>query len=292
MSEAPIEAVPHRVLMSRIDYDEVVATAQKRLEDMDAAWSSYAHNKLESHIVGRLGEVAVMTWLKDVGLNPTDTSDDGTASGDIAVTAASAPSMGSKSRVAAIEVKTSREAWWVRNGRCLNARQFATPRCDIVVWCAVQNELPGRSVLVMGWLPVATALQDVEPMFRGGHPQLRVRRPMLDCSTLAGSLDDWSEWAARPPGPYSPSATTCPACHKPTVAGICWHCLTDRMGLDSVVVRGVGSRYHWVNCSWTGPAIGPVLIGDAIISLRPCRGCTDPMVEAYSQSHGLQLSDP
>lgn len=105
------------------------------------------HNLLNSHLVGRLGEFAAFTWLRDNGFNPTINT--GTKGGD---------------RLADIstdfgrcEVKTWSAKHWDQYGRCVSVSQLASIRkkADFIFWCvADETDTDEPVVHFKGWCSV------------------------------------------------------------------------------------------------------------------------------------------
>lgn len=107
-----------------------------------AKWGNargYYNNRLRSHLIGKIGEIATETWLRDTGLALTphyrDLSKERFC--DISVNRAN----GSEVR---IEVKSWSSEYWLDLGRCIAVRQYDAlcQKCDLVLWCVLPRPIP------------------------------------------------------------------------------------------------------------------------------------------------------
>lgn len=118
----------------------------------------YYRNTLNSHLLGRLGEVAVDNWLKAFSNCEAlyrDSMDD-----------ARCDLLANGKR---LEVKTWNPKYWHAWGRCVAVRQFPAiqAKADLIIWCtAAPRTEPPATVTVHGWNYV-NDISNINPTWTG-----------------------------------------------------------------------------------------------------------------------------
>ena len=98
----------------------------------------------ESHLKGKLGEIAVEKWAMSHKL-PTDSAfevSDRDWEADLIIN-------GTK-----VDVKTWAKTWWPELGRCLAVNQLPSicKKADVLVWCYVENQFDeSAQIEIAGW---------------------------------------------------------------------------------------------------------------------------------------------
>ena len=118
-------------------------------------------NTANSHLVGRLGEFATYTYLRDQGLKPIphflDINKDREC--DIG------------SSVGRIEVKTWKAQFWDDWGRCVSVGQLSSVKrkADLILWCVadeIESDTP--KIEFKGWSEVSD-IDNLEPKMTGAE---------------------------------------------------------------------------------------------------------------------------
>jgi len=148
----------------------VVLNAETKLAALllaEASFQKYSkvfghyRNTANSHLVGRLGEFATYTHLRNQGLNPVphflDVNKDREC--DIG------------SKVGRIEVKTWKAEFWDELGRCVSVSQSASVKrkADLILWCVadeIESETP--KIEFKGWSEVSD-IDDLVPKMTGAE---------------------------------------------------------------------------------------------------------------------------
>ena len=123
----------------------------------------YYENTLNSHIVGKIGELACAQWAENLGIHCDQAFRDLNRKNEADLIL----NVGD-TRIVRVEVKTWSSNWWQTFGRCIAVGQMRQIRAkaDIVVWCTstpysdlVQREM--GDVMIAGWNTVAEIAQIV-----------------------------------------------------------------------------------------------------------------------------------
>lgn len=150
--------------------------AEKTLE-MFAGRSGYYNNNINSHLRGKLGEIAVSTFLRSRDLTTDDLWKDLQRIGDADVVV--------PSRFRA-DVKTWDHRYWPDYGRCVSVSQFPKLRtkADAIIWCTSDSTIrAGMAVTIEGW----NTMEDIAqaPRRHTGPPNRRqVYNHQLDPDSL------------------------------------------------------------------------------------------------------------
>ncbi len=114
-------------------------------------WSErdgYYNNRLASHFIGKLGELAVEKYLLEKGykLDSHFRFPERENLSDIVV------KVRGYFRIRRLEVKTWSENYWAELGRCIAVEQYPIlkKKADIVIWCVVNHEFVERAVKMPG----------------------------------------------------------------------------------------------------------------------------------------------
>lgn len=126
------------ITLSRNQIDEAHLLARQSLDRWQNRRGHY-NNRLRSHLIGRIGEMAVSSWLHEMGLALTNHYLDPDAEPlcDITVKL-------KDNNAVRIEVKTWAARYWPDLGRCIAVNQYCAlaKKCDLVVWCVIPNPIP------------------------------------------------------------------------------------------------------------------------------------------------------
>lgn len=173
----------------------------------------YGRRQENRQETGRLGEEAAAAWLRSLGAEvkphyrrvtraTRPTPDIGAALGPLRLR---------------IEVKSSREASWVRFGPCLSAYQLSSiaSAADVILFMTVEDAARPGTARVRGWIrPSDAAL---------GRPyisdDLRAQVALEEQHLVAPDSLWSSPLGAGPDAPQR--CSTCGAC---TPLGLCWRC--------------------------------------------------------------------
>lgn len=143
------------------------------------AQSGHYRNLERSHLVGKLGEVAVEKWLRSEGFDPDPAYRDQARDRepDILI------------REQGVEVKTWRPETWDKWGRCVTPAQARgmQKKSDAIVWAVADDEAEPVTVELVGW----STLEDVvatEPRATG--PEYR---PIVNHQLPAEAVRDLRE---------------------------------------------------------------------------------------------------
>ncbi len=128
------------------DYERAVQLATATLAKF-ANISGHYNNTFNSHLRGKIGEIACAKWLLSRGLDvePLFEDPDELSAADLIV---------KNKRHGRIEVKSWDERWWSKLGRCIAVNQLSNLRAkaDLVVWCVCPTKIePGISVRLKGF---------------------------------------------------------------------------------------------------------------------------------------------
>jgi len=151
--------------------------AQRTYErNRDRADFSYA-NKLETHQVGKLGEVGAEAWLRshNIGVQPVFRDIDRENECDL---------LTDRFR---IEVKTWSRRFWEPWGRCITPKQlpWITKKADLILWTTADHSDSRGAIRIRGWntpdevgtFPPCNTGPDWKPVFNHQVPIDRVRDP-------------------------------------------------------------------------------------------------------------------
>jgi hypothetical protein len=126
------------------EFQIAVTIANDTLELFSSRRGHY-NNTVNSHLRGKLGEIAVARFFGESGfmVNPVFRDLNQMAEADIVIPG--------KCR---IEVKTWSKNFWPSMGRCIAVDQLAKlqQKADLLVWCVSDDELaPNMQITIAGW---------------------------------------------------------------------------------------------------------------------------------------------
>ncbi len=107
----------------------------------------YYRNTPNSHLRGKIGEMACMLWLKN------QKSECHAAFKDIGEMKCADIIIGSEPKVR-LEVKTWNQKYWNEMGRCIAVGQFKSlqEKADMVIWCITPDKIEvDMRVNIVGW---------------------------------------------------------------------------------------------------------------------------------------------
>ena len=151
----------------RIDTKQFTRASELARETIDVFRSYRGHynNNFESHLRGKIGEIAVARWMKENGMALDNAFEDVSRlrEADIQVNGAFRA-----------DVKTWSQHFWDDYGRCVSVQQLPKllQKADVIIWCICPEELqPGMTVMLRGW----NTMDDVQqsPMRWTGPPSRR-----------------------------------------------------------------------------------------------------------------------
>ena len=150
------------VLLTPDQVTDSDALAHATFEKRQAVSGRYC-NTLNSHRKGKLGEVAVESWLRSANrlLESPFRDIEREREADILATGP-----------LRLEVKTWTARYWPEMGRCVTPGQVRPmrARADAVVWCSVAEHGGEVRVTIQGWSTLddiaATALRETGPEFK------------------------------------------------------------------------------------------------------------------------------
>jgi hypothetical protein len=171
------------------DFNVAVDLAKQTLHRFSSARGHY-NNTFNSHLRGKIGEIVVHNFLRELGLPTQETFKDldRMAEADIVVPGSSR-----------IEVKTWSEEFWPTMGRCIAVDQFQKLRskADLIIWCVSARDIePNMRIEIAGWNLVSDVPQ--APQRLTGPPNARkVNNYQLDAPMLR-QLKDLKEFLSAP----------------------------------------------------------------------------------------------
>lgn len=136
--------MPERHQISDDEFALATELAQATFE-LFASQPGYYNNTLNTHLRGKLGEIAVSAFFKKSGVPTKELwrNIDLIAEADIEI--------GGRSRA---DVKTWDVHHWPNLGRCISVYQFPALRrkADLVIWCTSETAIrPEMTVSIEGW---------------------------------------------------------------------------------------------------------------------------------------------
>jgi hypothetical protein len=139
-----------------------------------AAFPGHYRNTPQSHIIGKIGEIAAESWLKADLLPVSSLFDD-----PALMQAADLEVAGIR-----IEVKAWNHNWWAPWGRCIAVGQLAALRekSDCVLWVSAKTINESAIAYVHGWSTVPEVEQ--APIRWTGPEGREVRNHQLDLDAL------------------------------------------------------------------------------------------------------------
>ena len=154
----------HTHLISGDEFALATELARQTLE-MFAGRAGYYDNNLNSHLRGKLGEVAVSAFLRASGVTTVDLWQDleRISEADVMI----------PGRFRA-DVKTWDVRYWPDYGRCISVSQFPKLRlkADTIIWCTSESTIrSGMTVSVEGWNTMPDI--DLAPRRHTGPPSRR-----------------------------------------------------------------------------------------------------------------------
>lgn len=146
-----------RVALGSVEIDLARQLAGQTLSRYQES-SGHYRNTPNSHLIGRLGELACEKWM--VERAPTESIFRELAREN------ECDILFDRIRV---EVKTWQDVFWGKWGRCIAVKQMHSIRkkADVVVWCSTDGILNGQArVELRGWNPISD-LDSVTPVWTG-----------------------------------------------------------------------------------------------------------------------------
>lgn len=126
------------------DFDQALELSRASLERF-ASVRGYYRNTSNSHLVGKLGELAAESWFRELGHEVVSLFRDPSLEADADIIF----------KEFRVEVKTWSAQYWARWGRCVAIGQLPALRrkSDILLWCTVLFDEPRRTSVVdiRGW---------------------------------------------------------------------------------------------------------------------------------------------
>jgi hypothetical protein len=139
----------------------------------------YYRNTPNSHIVGKIGEIAAESWLKSAHLPVFSLYDDATQaqSADLEIAGIR------------IEVKAWTHDWWADWGRCIAVGQLAALRekSDCVLWVSAKVTVDSALVFFHGWSTVREVEQ--APVRWTGPTGRKVKNHQLNQESLRDAAE-------------------------------------------------------------------------------------------------------
>ncbi len=144
--------MPELVPIDDATFAEATALALKTLSVFQQNRGHY-NNNMNSHLRGKLGEIACARWVETLGLDCEETFRDlgRMAETDLVIHG---------DRGCRIDVKTWSDKYWPELGRCVAVNQLAKlqAKSDLIIWCITPEELrSGIRVQLVGW----NSLEDI-----------------------------------------------------------------------------------------------------------------------------------
>jgi hypothetical protein len=154
-----MENKPCEIELSLADVQWAADTARASFERWESQ-QGYYNNRLNSHLKGKLGELAVEKFLLDqkLKLDSHFRFADRENLADIVV------KVKGYNKIVRLEVKTWSHNYWQDLGRCIAVDQYPAlkKKADMIVWCLVdvQNVLDAPvNVLLAGWSKIEDVLK-------------------------------------------------------------------------------------------------------------------------------------
>jgi len=125
---------------------EAQQLAEQTLKVFAKEWGHY-NNTLNSHLRGKVGEIAVARWLETNGVRVDPLFRDTGKGSQCDIVASDA-------RKLRLDVKTWDKTYWAEMGRCVAVDQLKKLRtkADGILWCVSSPKLvPGVEVELVGW---------------------------------------------------------------------------------------------------------------------------------------------
>ena len=135
--------------ISETDYKAATTMAGQTLAKF-AGNPGYYTNSYNSHLRGKIGEIAWAKWFADQGIDVERLYED-------SALIANADLILKDEQEHRIEVKTWDERWWKDLGRCIAVSQLPKlqKKVDLVIWCVSPTNLQsGALVRLVGWSTV------------------------------------------------------------------------------------------------------------------------------------------
>lgn len=138
------------VQLDGADFEVARSLAQKTFDRWKSA-PGYYTNTFESHLNGKVGEVALLKWLGSqvVSIDAAFTDLKREREADVIVSGLR------------IDMKTWAEKWWPEMGRCIAVKQLPSLRkkADRIVWGWIRELTAEQAIVVLaGW----STIEDVE----------------------------------------------------------------------------------------------------------------------------------
>lgn len=135
--------MPDCVIIDQSTYDEAYGLANATLEKF-ANTKGHYNNTLNSHLRGKIGELACAEWMANNQIKCTQVFRDIEQIADVDLVTSTMR----------LDVKTWDERYWDDLGRCIAVRQLPKlqKKADAVLWCVTPQKLsPGIAVKIIGW---------------------------------------------------------------------------------------------------------------------------------------------
>jgi hypothetical protein len=167
--------MPEHVVIDELTYEKAERLAIATLKVFQRTRGHY-NNTLNSHLRGKIGELACVQWLSREGISCEAIFEylDRIAEADLVL---------GESR---FDVKTWDERYWNEMGRCIAVNQLPKlkAKADGVVWCTSPAKLePGITVEILAW----STIDDIETApkrMTGPAHRRQVYNHQLDPQTL------------------------------------------------------------------------------------------------------------
>ena len=145
-SESSLSDLPVEVAISESDLVAATDFATQTLR-VFAGQPGYYNNSFNSHLRGKVGEIACANWFKSLGKDVERWFEEPSRISDADLNIVNHP-------LGRIEVKTWDTRWWADMGRCIAVNQLPSlqAKADAVIWCISPSVLESDpSIVLAGW---------------------------------------------------------------------------------------------------------------------------------------------
>jgi hypothetical protein len=207
------------------NFAEAAVLARRESARFARSHGVYGTNTENLHLTGKLGEVAVYNWAKELGVLSKPTFRYSTLTRGSDVTAGGVP----------IEVKSYRAAVWNRLGGCVSAYQVERllRKAAVIVFCKVPDDRLPAEVEIVGWVSTWSLASLAKPALDASLRANFLVTPdkMGDVAVLADGIRHAaagdSPALTSTPGAASDPVGRCRSGHA-TFYGLCWGCCKPR----------------------------------------------------------------
>jgi len=137
------------------------------------------NNTIDSHLRGKLGELACSKWISEQGVEFDSVYEDIGRMREADLILKTGNTM-------RLDVKTWNQRHWPALGRCISVNQMPAlqAKADGIIWCITPDELaPAIEVEIVGWNTLADA-NSIEPTWTGPPGRRQVHNYQLSVSDI------------------------------------------------------------------------------------------------------------